>query len=61
MRSMTVLTIANRLSADQALGDMLERVARVQRVGGRRSAVQYTTDIVPMRYVYDALLDADET
>jgi len=29
MRCITVLAIANRLSAHQALGDMVERVARV--------------------------------
>jgi hypothetical protein len=32
MHCTTVLAIANRLSADQALGDMVERVARVWRV-----------------------------
>jgi hypothetical protein len=32
MRSMAVLTIANRLGANQALGDMVERGARVCRV-----------------------------
>jgi hypothetical protein len=30
----TVLAIANRLDANQALGDMVERVAREHRVGG---------------------------
>src|SRR5262249_29648845 len=35
IRHIAVLAIANRLGATQALGDMIERVARVQRVGGR--------------------------
>jgi hypothetical protein len=34
MRHIAVLAIANRLGANQALGDMVERVARVQRVSG---------------------------
>jgi hypothetical protein len=33
MGCIAVLTIANRLGANQALGDMIERVARVQSLG----------------------------
>jgi hypothetical protein len=33
-RHITVLAIANRLGANQALGDIVERVARVWRVSG---------------------------
>ena len=31
----TVLAIANRVSASQALGDRVERVARAERIGGQ--------------------------
>ena len=37
MYRMAILAIANRLSANQALGDMVERVARVRK--GIRIAV----------------------
>ena len=45
----TVLTIANRLSADQALGDMVERVARVGGSHRRRAEVMA---LVYHRYRY---------
>jgi len=40
MRRMAVLAIANRLGANQAPGDMVERVARVWRV--RQTAEWYS-------------------
>ena len=50
MRHMAVLAIANRLGANQAPGDMAERVARVWRVDRQRSRIRkYTTDIDPVR------------
>ena len=55
MRGITVLAIANRLGANQALGDMVERVARVPRIGEgqERGMTQYSTNLarVPCRDV----------
>jgi hypothetical protein len=54
LRRMAVLAIANRLGANQAPGDMVERVARVWRVDRSQSGTaQYTTNIIPVRRIYD--------
>jgi hypothetical protein len=53
MRRITVLAIANRLGANQAPGDMVERVARVEgKVDGSSGIVQYTTAISSVRHPY---------
>ena len=46
-----VLAIANRLGANQALSDLVERVARVQSWGGWRMnvvSVEYSIDTDPL-------------
>jgi hypothetical protein len=50
---MTVLAIANRLGANQALGDMGERVARVRKRGHSGVSVsKYTIDSIIVRRTF---------
>jgi hypothetical protein len=58
---MAVLAIANRLGANQALGDMVERIARAQKVNGWSAGLfgtsYYTIDTAVLGLPPDRLVE----